>query len=145
MINRDFWTRWNAITVRKGREKRQFWGVSYFRIGVFLKEDLGLTPNISSQGETVCKYCCLLLPCGITTFSILFFLLFFVQNLCCNDSKYHSLNWKDVSVTNVDIFEKEQFSLQFFFGLLQVYIVYRVSFIFKMPFIFKCLFRARLY
>ena len=23
--------------------------------------------------------------------------------------KYHSLNWKDVSVTNVDIFEKKQF------------------------------------
>ena len=32
--------------------------------------------------------------------------------------KYHSLNWKDVSVTNVDIFEKKQFSPQFFFSLL---------------------------
>ena len=52
------------------------------------------------------------------------------------DSKYHSLNWKDVSVTNVDIFEKEQFSLQFFSSLLQVYIVYRVSFIFHLnPFL----------
>ena len=75
------------------------------------------------------------------------------------DSKYHSLNWKDVSVTNVDIFEqprpqgafpwlwrergksavvtrlifeKNQFSLQFFHSLLQVYIVYRVAFIFHL-------------
>ena len=35
--------------------------------------------------------------------------------------KYHSLNWKDVSVTNADIFEKKYFSLQFFFSLLRVY------------------------
>ena len=49
---------------------------------------------------------------------------------CRNDSKYHSLNWKDVSVTNVDIFEKKQFSLQFLYSLLQVYIVHRVSIIF---------------
>ena len=65
-------------------------------------------------------------------FSRFFFVLFCVQDLCCNDLKYHSLNWKDVSVTNVDIFEKEQFSLQFFSSLLQVYIVYRVSFIFHL-------------
>ena len=32
----------------------------------------------------------------------------------------------------VDIFEKKQFSLQFFFSLLQVYIVSRVSFIFRL-------------
>ena len=50
-------------------------------------------------------------------FSILF-VLFCVQNLCCNDSEYHSLNWKDVSVKNVDIFEKKQFSVHFFFSLL---------------------------
>ena len=42
------------------------------------------------------------------------------------------LNWKDVSVTNVDIFEKKQFSLQFLYSLLQVYIVHRVSFIFHL-------------
>ena len=60
------------------------------------------------------------------------FVLFCVQTLCCNDSKYHSLNWKDVSVTNVDIFEKKQFSLQFLYSLLQVYIVHRVSFIFHL-------------
>ena len=48
------------------------------------------------------------------------------------DSKYHSLNWKDVSVTNVDIFEKKQFSLQFLYSLFQVYIVDRVSFIFHL-------------
>ena len=65
-------------------------------------------------------------------FAQFFFVLFCVQNFCCNDSKYHSLNWKDVSVTNVDIFEKKQFSLQFFYSLLQVYIVHRVSFIFHL-------------
>ena len=75
----------------------------------------------------------ILLPYRNTTFSVLFLLLLFcVQNLCCNDSKYHSLNGKDVSITNVDIFEKKQFSLQFFYSLLQVYIVHRVSFIFHL-------------
>ena len=75
----------------------------------------------------------ILLPYRNTTFSVLFLLLLFcVQNLCCNDSKYHSLNWKDDSITNVDIFEKKQFSLQFFYSLLQVYIVHRVSFIFHL-------------
>ena len=54
MISGDFLSRWNAITVRKGREKGQFWGISYFWIEVFLKEVLGLLPyegaifNISS-------------------------------------------------------------------------------------------------
>ena len=65
-------------------------------------------------------------------FAQFFFVLFCVQNFCCNDSKYHSLNWKDVSVTNAGIFEKKQFSLQFFYSLLQVYIVHRVSFIFHL-------------
>ena len=46
--------------------------------------------------------------------------------------KYHSLNWKDVSVTNVDIFEKKQFSLQFFFSLAQVYVAYRVLIFFRL-------------
>ena len=36
-----------------------------------------------------------------------------------------------ISVTNVDICEKKQFSLHFFFSLLQVNIVHRVSFIFR--------------
>ena len=57
MISGDFLTRWNAITVGKGRgsegKKGQFWGISYFWIEVFFKEVLGLTPNISSQGETI--------------------------------------------------------------------------------------------
>ena len=56
MISGDFLTRWNAITVRKGREKGQFWGNSYFWIEFFLKDVLGLLlyeentfiPNISS-------------------------------------------------------------------------------------------------
>ena len=39
---------------------------------------------------------------------------------------------KDVSVTNVDFFEKQQLRLQFFFSLLQVYIVYRIYFIFHL-------------
>ena len=73
----------------------------------------------------------ILLPYG-TQFSRFFFVLFCGQNLCCNDSQYHSLNWKDLSVTNVDICEKEQLSFQFFSSLLQVYIVYRVSFIFHL-------------
>ena len=73
----------------------------------------------------------ILLPYGSNTiiFSI-FFVLFCVQTLCCSDSKYHSLNWKDISVTNVDIFEKKQLSLQFLYSLVQVFIVHRVSFIF---------------
>ena len=33
---------------------------------------------------------------------------------------------------NVDIFEKQQFTLQFLYSLLQVYIVHRVSFIFHL-------------
>ena len=64
------------------------------------------------------------------------FLLFCAQNLCCNDSETWSFLkldkcWKDVSVTNVDIFAKKQFSLQFVFSLPQVYIVYRVFFYFS--------------
>ena len=39
-----------------------------------------------------------------------FFVLFRVQNLCCNDSV----------TNNVDIFEKKPFSLPFFYSLLQV-------------------------
>ena len=73
----------------------------------------------------------ILLPYGSNTiiFSI-FFVLFCVRTLCCSGSRYHSLNWKDISVTNVDIFEKKQLSLQFLYSLVQVFIVYRVSFIF---------------
>ena len=44
----------------------------------------------------------------------------------------HSLNSKDISVANVDIFEKKQFSLQFLYSLLQFYIVNRTSFIFHL-------------
>ena len=52
-------------------------------------------------------------------FSILF-VLFCVQNLYCNDCEYHSLNWKDVSVKNIDIFENKPFSLHFFFSLFRL-------------------------
>ena len=47
VINGDFLTGWNAITVRKGREKGQFWGISYFWIEVFLKEVLGLFRSLT--------------------------------------------------------------------------------------------------
>ena len=51
-----FFNPMNVITVRKGREKGQFWGISYLWIEVFLKEVLGLLlhegttiiPNLSS-------------------------------------------------------------------------------------------------
>ena len=43
------------------------------------------------------------------------FVLFWVQNLCCNDwISLTSLNWKDVSALNFDVFKKEQFSPRFF-------------------------------
>ena len=47
----DFLTRWNAITVRKGREKGQFLGISYFWIevlGLLLYEGTTFIPNLSS-------------------------------------------------------------------------------------------------
>ena len=126
----------------KGEGKRTILRfISYFWIEVFLKKVLDLSsyltkepasfPTFQVKGELYVN----LLRYGNTIFSILYlvcFVLFCVQNLCSNDSKYHSLKWKDVSVTNVDIFEKEQFSLQFFYSLLQVYIVYKVSFIFHL-------------
>ena len=59
-----------------------------------------------------------------------FFFCFVHKIFAVTIPKYHSLNWKDVSVTNVDTFAKKQFSLQFVFSLPQVYIVYRVCFIF---------------
>ena len=37
IISGDFLSRRNAITVRKGREKGQFWGISYFWIEVFFE------------------------------------------------------------------------------------------------------------
>ena len=72
----------------------------------------------------------MLLPYVNVIFSIFFVVvLFCVQNLCCNDSKYHSFNWQDVSVTNVDFFGREAVQSPVFYSLLQVNIVYRVSFI----------------
>ena len=43
-----------------------------------------------------------------------------------------TLDTQAISVTNADICEKKQFSLHFFFRLLQVNIVHRVSFIFRL-------------
>ena len=44
VISGDFLTWWNVITMRKGREKGQFWGNSYFWIEFFFKDVLGLLP-----------------------------------------------------------------------------------------------------
>ena len=142
MISRDFLTRWNAINVRKGREKGQFWGISYFWIEVFLKEVFGLSSYLRKE------------PASFPTFQVktkLFVNFIAVRKYNFLDSLFGlfctvlckkifaltiqniiPLEWKDVSVTNADIFDKEQFSLQFFYSLLQVYIVHRVSFIFHL-------------
>ena len=99
-----------------GEKKGQFWAISYFWIEVFLNEVLGLQ---GYEGTTFMPTFCVKARLHVNfiavrkyTFSIPFF-LFCVQNLCSNDSEYHSLNWKDVSITDVDIFEKKQFSLHF--------------------------------
>ena len=142
MISGDFVIRWNAIIVRKGREKGQFWGISYFWIEVFLKDVLGLSsyltkeptsfPTFQVKARLYVTFIAVRKHNFHDSFLVLFCTVLCTKNVCCNDSKYYSLNWKDVSVTNVDIFEKEQFSLQFFYSQLQVYIVYRVSFIFHL-------------
>ena len=51
MVSGDFLTRWNAITVRKGREKGQFLGISFFWIevlGLLPYEGTTFIPNLSS-------------------------------------------------------------------------------------------------
>ena len=51
MISGDFLTRWNAITVGKGRGKGQFLGISYFWIevlGLLSYEGAIFIPNLSS-------------------------------------------------------------------------------------------------
>ena len=112
MISGDFLTRWNAITFWKGQGKRTI--LRYF---IFLHRSLRLANNLRRnhlhaqpfklrRGQYV-NYI------ALRKQNFLDFFWFCVQNLCGNDSKYHSFNWKDVLVTNVDFFEKKQFSLQF--------------------------------
>ena len=51
MISGDFLTRWNATTVRKGREKGQFLGISYFWmevLGLLPYKGTTFIPNLSS-------------------------------------------------------------------------------------------------
>ena len=133
MISGDFLTRWNAITVRKVREKGQFLGISYFWIEVLGLNYLTKEPPSFPTFQVKARLYITFIAVPKYNFLVSFLLLLFcVQNLCCNDSKYHSLNWKDVSVTNVDVLEKKQFSLQLLYSLLQVYIVHRVSFIFHL-------------
>ena len=85
----------------KGEGKRTILRfISYFWIEVFLKKVLDLSsyltkepasfPTFQVKGELYVN----LLRYGNTIFSILYlvcFVLFCVQNLCSNDSKYHSL------------------------------------------------------
>ena len=128
MISADFFTlECHQHGKREGR-KGQFWAISYCWIDVFLKEVLGLLAYERSTFKLNLRLYVNFIAVLKYNFLDFFFVCFCLQNLCCNDSEYHSLNWKDVSVTNVDIFGKKQFSLQFFFSLLPVYIAYRVSY-----------------
>ena len=72
MISGDFLTRWNAITVRKGREKGQFLGISYFWIEVCLSLTLRRN-HLHSQPFKLRRDCMqMLVPYGNTIFSITF-------------------------------------------------------------------------
>ena len=72
MISGDFLTRWNAITVRKGREKGQFLGISYFWIEVCFSFTLRRN-HLHSQPFKLRQDCMqMLVPYGNTIFSITF-------------------------------------------------------------------------
>ena len=75
MISGDFLTWWNAITVRKGREKGQFLGISYFWMEVLGRYYL-TQEHLHSQ-----PFKLILLPYGNTAFSILFCCCCFVYTL----------------------------------------------------------------
>ena len=126
MISGDFLSRRNAIIVRKGREKGQFWGISYFWIEVFFKEVLGLTPNISSQGETI--YVNII---AVRKYNFLdSFLFCFVYKIFAVtiDSKYH---FGRLGHECWHLWEKTVQS-SFSMACFRCYIVYRVSFIFHL-------------
>ena len=128
MISGEFLKRRDAITVGKERgmrwKKNKFDLFHIFGLGLLAYEGTTFMPTFQVKARLYVNFNALRKYDFLDTFFSFF--------LCCDDSKYHSLNWKEVSDTNVDIFEKKHFSLQFFFSLHQVYIVYRVSFIFRL-------------
>ena len=87
MISGDFLTRWNSITVRKGREKGQFLGMSYFWIDVLGLNYLTKEPPSFPTFQVNARLCVNFIAVPKYSFLDSFFLLLFcVQNLCCNDS-----------------------------------------------------------
>ena len=126
MISGEFLKRRDAITVGKERGMRwknnKFDLFHIFGLGLLAYEGTTFIPTFQVKARLYVNFN------AVRKYDFLGYLFSFF--LCCNDSKYHSLNWKEVSDTNVDIFEKKHFSLQFFFSLHQVYILYRVSIFF---------------
>ena len=64
---------------------------TYFWIEVSLKEVLGLLPPSCSTFQVKARLYRYLNFIAVRKYNFLFF-FFLVQNLCCNDSEYHSLN-----------------------------------------------------
>ena len=111
MISGDFLTRWNAITVGKGRGKGQFLGISYFWIEVlglnYLTKEPPSFPTFQVKARLYVNFI------AVRKYNFLdYFLFCFVYKLFA------------VTIRNI--------SLQFLYSLLQVYIVHRVSFIFHL-------------
>ena len=93
VISGDFLIRWNAIIVRKGRDKGQFLGNSYFWIEVLGLNYLTKEPPSFPTFQVKARLYITFIAVPKYNFLVSFLLLLFcVQNLCCNDSKYHSLN-----------------------------------------------------
>ena len=96
IISADFLTRWNSITVRKGREKGQFLGISYFWIEVlslnYLTKEPPSFPTFQVKARLYVNFKFFTAVPKYSFLDSFFLLLFSVQTLCCNDSKYHSLN-----------------------------------------------------
>ena len=90
VISEDFLTRWNVITVRNRRGKR-----TIFRY--FISLDRSFRPftlrrnHLHSQPFQLRRDCTYVNFIAVRKYNFLdyFFVLFCVQNLCCNDSKYH--------------------------------------------------------
>ena len=91
VISGDFLTRWNAITVRKGREKGQFLGISYFWIEVLGLNYLTKEPPSFPTFQVKARLYVNFIAVRKYNFRDSFF-LFSVRNLYCNNSKNHPLN-----------------------------------------------------
>ena len=110
MISGDFLTRWNAITVRKGREKDNFQVFHIFgqkfQVSYLTKEPPSF-PTFQVKARLYVNFI------AVRKYNFLdYFLFCFVYKLFA------------VTIRNM--------SLQFLYSLLQVYIVHRVSFIFHL-------------